>query len=452
MDITLFTAKEAPTIFFSQSHDHRHRHRLHRVRFPNLAMQSSTSQSSEYSLDHSPPAAAGKWSSTLLNECARAISDKDSNKIHHLLWMLNELASPYGDSDQKLAYYFLQALFCRATETGLTCYKTLVTVSEKNYSFDSALKLILKFQEVSPWMTFGHVASNGAILEALERETKLHIIDISDTLCTQWPTLLESLATRNDDTPHLKLTVVSTTTKVKSLMKEIGQRMEKFARLMGVPFEFNPITNLNQLSDLENEALKVEEDEAIAINCNGALRTVKIEERNAVISMLKSLKPRVLTIVEEEADFISSKNKFLSCFDECLRFYTLYFEMLEESFEATSNEKLGLERECSRNIVRLLGCGNETELERELTSERREKGKQWSERLEERGFSSARFCDDVMDDVKALLKRYKPGWALMHRTGAIDTNRDEEEGGDDSSGIYLTWKEEPVVWISAWKP
>ncbi|XP_023004172.1 protein SHORT-ROOT-like isoform X2 [Cucurbita maxima] len=415
-------------------------------------MQSSTSQSSEYSLDHSLPATVGKWASTLLNECARAISDKDSNKIHHLLWMLNELASPYGDSDQKLAYYFLQALFCKVTETGLTCYKTLITVAEKNYSFDSALKLILKFQEVSPWMTFGHVASNGAILEALERETKLHIIDISDTLCTQWPTLLESLATRNDDTPHLKLTVVSTTTKVKSLMKEIGQRMEKFARLMGVPFEFNPITNLNQLSDLENEALKVEEDEAIAINCNGALRTVKIEERNAVISMLKSLKPRVLTIVEEEADFISSKNKFLSYFDECLRFYTLYFKMLEECFEATSNEKLGLERECSRNIVRLLGCGNESELERELTSERREKGKQWSKRLEERGFSSARFSDDVMDDVKALLKRYKPGWSLMHWTGATDTNRDEEEGGDDSNGIYLTWKEEPVVWISAWKP
>lgn len=152
MDITFFTAKEAPTSFFNQSHDH-HLHHLH---FSNLDMQSSTSHSSEYSPENSPSAAAaattaaatGKWASTLLKECARAISEKDSNKIHHFLWMLNELASPYGDSDQKMASYFLQALFCRATETGLSCYKTLVAVAEKNHNFDSALRLILKFQEV----------------------------------------------------------------------------------------------------------------------------------------------------------------------------------------------------------------------------------------------------------------------------------------------------------------
>ncbi|XP_022145183.1 protein SHORT-ROOT-like, partial [Momordica charantia] len=387
--------------------------------------------------------AAGKWASTLLKECAKAISEKDSNKIHHFLWMLNELASPYGDSDQKLASYFLQALFCRATETGQSCYKTLVAVAEKNHSFDSARRLILKFQEASPWTTFGHVASNGAILEALEGETKLHIIDISNTLCTQWPTLLESLATRNDDTPHLKLTVVITTTIVKPVMKEIGQRMEKFARLMGVPFEFNPITNLNHLTELTKEALKVEEDEAIAINCIGALRRVRIEERNNVITMFKSLNPRVLTIVEEEADFISSKNDFQKCFEECLRFYTLYFEMLEESFVATSNERLVLERECSRSIVRLLGCD---ESEGEMGSERRERGRQWSKRLKEAAFSSAGFSDDVMDDVKALLKRYRSGWAVSDRPA------EEEEDAESRVGAYLTWKEESVVWVSAWKP
>lgn len=309
------------------------------------------------------------------------------------------------------------------------------------------------------------MASNGAIIEALEGESKLHIIDISNTLCTQWPTLLESLATRNDDTPHLKLTVVATTSIEKSLMKEIGQRMEKFARLMGVPFEFNPITNLNQLADLTNDELalmiKVEEDEAIAINCIGALRRVKIEERNNVISMLKSLKPRVLTIVEEEADFITSKNEFLKCFEECLRFYTLYFETLEESFVTTSNERLVLERECSRSIVRLLGCDNNESEEEIIGSERRERGKQWSKRLKEAPFSSATFSEDVMDDVKALLKRYKPGWAVLRRVAtataatATDTTKEKEGGDDDdddSSGIYLTWKEQPVVWVSAWKP
>ncbi|KAJ6908640.1 protein SHORT-ROOT-like [Populus alba x Populus x berolinensis] len=334
--------------------------------------------------------AGNKWASKLLSECARAISEKDSSKIHNLLWMLNELASPYGDCDQKLASHFLQALFCKATDSGQRCFKTLTTVAEKSHSFDSARKLILKFQEVSPWTTFGHVASNGAILEALDGASKLHIIDISHTLCTQWPTLLEALATRNDETPHLKLTVVVTASIVRSVMKEIGE--------------------------LTKEELGVQEDEAVAINCNGALRRVGAEERNSVIRMFQSLNPRVVTI--------------------CLRYYTLYFEMLEESFVPTSNERLMLERECSRNIVRVLACDEEND---GGECERRERGSQWFERLRE-AFSPVGFSDDVVDDVKALLKRYRGGWALA------------PPQGDHESGIYLTWKEEPVVWASAWKP
>ncbi|XP_071690960.1 protein SHORT-ROOT-like [Rutidosis leptorrhynchoides] len=382
-----------------------------------------------------------KWASKLLRECARAIYDKDSAKINHLLWMLNELSSPYGDCDQKLAYYFLQALFCKATESGQRCYKTLISVADKTHCFDTAKKLILKFQEVSPWTTFGHVASNGAILEAFDGENKLHIIDISNTLCTQWPTLLEALATRSDETPSLKLTVVVTANMVRSVMKEITQRMEKFARLMGVPFEFNVITGSSRsLGQLTKEELGVQEDEAVVINCIGALRKIEVEERGDVIRLFSSLKPRVVTVVEEEADFTSSRSDFFKCFEECLRYYTLYFEMLEESFSPTSNERLMLERECSRSIVRVLSCDDKENVG-SGDCERREKGNQWCERLKEL-FSPVSFSDDVVDDVRALLRRYRSGWSL-----AVD-----QANSNKDSGILLAWKDEPVVWASAWKP
>ncbi|GAU21964.1 hypothetical protein TSUD_111040 [Trifolium subterraneum] len=386
----------------------------------------------------------GKWSTKLLKECAIAISNRDSSKIHHLLWMLNELSSPYGDIDQKLASYFLQALFSKATQSGQKCYKTLSSIAHKNHSFDSSRKLILKFQEVSPWTTFGHVASNGAILEALEGEKKLHIIDISNTLCTQWPTLLEALATRNDETPHLKLTIVVTNnTSSVVVMKEVGQRMEKFARLMGVPFELNVISGLKHLRELTKERLGVQEDEAIALNCVGALRRVEVEERESLIHFFKSLNPRVVTFVEEEGDFVS--NDFVKCFEECLKFYTIYFEMLEESFAPTSNERLMLERECSRSIVRVLACDrefddNDDEEDGGDDCEKREKGTQWFERLKNE-FSPSGFSDDVVDDVKALLKRYQSGWSLV-----------VPQGDDNQKGIYLKWKEEAVVWASTWKP
>lgn len=428
---------------------------------------STTSRSSDSGVDPNGVGGDGKWASRLLRECAAAISDKDSTKIHHLLWMLNELASPYGDCDQKLASYFLQALFCKATDSGRRCYKTLASVAEKSHTFDSARKLILKFQEVSPWTTFGHVASNGAILDALEGENKLHIIDISNTLCTQWPTLLESLATRNDETPHLKLTVVITTAAATIVMKEISQRMEKFARLMGVPFEFNVVVITdglnNHMGGITKESLNVQEDEAVAINCVGALRRVRVEQRSSVIRMLKSLHPRVVTIVEEEADFTNSRDDFVKCFEECLRFTTLYFDMLEDCFPPTSNERLMLERECSRSIVRVLACNDDDDHEDNDdndetrhpdndvngdgadSSECRERGVQWSDRLREAAFSPVGYSDDVIDDVKALLKRYRAGWSLQLPQGGGSST-------DHEAGVYLTWKEEPVVWASAWKP
>ncbi|KAK4752455.1 hypothetical protein SAY87_021253 [Trapa incisa] len=410
----------------------------------------STSDSGEFPLAEG---GGGRWAAGLLRECARAISDKDSSKSHQLLWMLNELASPYGDCEQKLASYFLQALFCKATDSGRRCYRTLASVAEKSHSFDAARRLILKFQEVSPWTTFGHVASNGAILEALESETKLHIIDISNTFCTQWPTLLEALATRNDETPRLKLTVIMTATTAarSSVMKEIGQRMEKFARLMGVPFEINVMGEPVRLGELTRERLGILDDEAVAVNCVGALRRVVVEERAAVIAAFRMLLPKVVTVVEEEADFSSPSGDFVKCFEECLRFYTVYFEMLEESFMSTSNERLMLEKECSRSIVRVLAsdpAGDHGDGDGDIggnsiigwESERRERGSQWSERLRQ-GFSPVRYSDDVIDDVKALIKRYRTGWSLVL-----------PQAGQLEMGIHLAWKEEPVVWASAWKP
>lgn len=417
-------------------------------------MQSNVSRSPPAAEEPSAAAASdgGKWAERLLRDCAGAISEKDSAKIHQLLWMLNELASPYGDCDQKLAAHFLQALFCKATETGPKCYKTLLSVSEKSHSFDSAWKLILKFQEVSPWTTFGHVASNGAILEALDGETKLHIIDISNTFCTQWPTLLEALATRNDETPHLKLTVVVTAaTVVKSFMKEIAQRMEKFARLMGVPFEFNVVSGLTHLGEITKDALNVRDDESVAINCIGALRRVGVDERSAILRTFLTLRPKVVTVVEEHADFTHTRHDFVKCFEECIRFYTLYLEMLAESFPATSNERLMLERECSRSILRVLGCDDPSSNDGD--SESRERGTQWSEKLRDAGFSPFTLNDDAVDDVKALLKRYKSGWALQPpQQQAGEDNTTGTSSSSTSSGIYLTWKDEPVVWASAWKP
>lgn len=356
--------------------------------------------------------------------------------------MLNELASPYGDIDQKLAAYFLQALFSRVTDSGDRTHRSLTAASEKTCSFESTRKIVLKFQEVSPWTTFGHVASNGAILEALEGEPKLHIVDISDTFCTQWPTLLEALATRSDDTPHLRLTTIMTRraggshSTVQKVMKEIGTRMEKFARLMGVPFKFNIIHHVGDLSEFNFSELDIKDDEALAINCVNSLHSITAlgNNRDVVISSFRRLQPRIVTVVEEEADLDVGFHgfEFVRGFQECLRWFRVYFEALEESFVSrASNERLTLERAAGRAMVDLVACDPTRSIERRETAVR------WSQRLHGCGFSPIAYSDEVSDDVRALLRRYKDGWTITQCSDA---------------GIFLSWKEQPVVWASAWRP
>ncbi|XWS41769.1 hypothetical protein CRYUN_Cryun17cG0111600 [Craigia yunnanensis] len=390
---------------------------------------------------------SGKWATNILLETATAIADRNSGRAQQLMWMLNELSSPYGDTDQKLGSYFLQALFSRMTDSGERCYRTLASVSEKTCSFESTRKMVLKFQEVSPWTTFGHVACNGAIMEAFDGESKLHIIDISNTYCTQWPTLLEALATRTDETPHLRLTTIVASKNlgvsgasgglaaVQKLMKEIGNRMEKFARLMGVPFKFNVIHHAGNLCDFDLSELDIKEDEALAINCVGTLHSITAVDnrRDIMISNFRRLQPRIITVVEEEADLDVGVDglEFVNGFQECLRWFGVYFEALDESFARTSNERLMLERAAGRAIVDLVACPPSESIEK------RESATRWSRRFHTSGFSLVVLSDEVCDDVRALLRRYKEGWSMAQCPDA---------------GIFLSWKDQPVVWASAWRP
>ncbi|XAR57709.1 hypothetical protein NMG60_11025953 [Bertholletia excelsa] len=386
---------------------------------------------------------SGDWASGVLLAAARAVAERDSARVQHFMWVLNELGSPYGDTEQKLASYFLQALFSRTTDSGERTRRSLAAAAEKTCSFESTRKMLLKFQEVSPWTTFGHVACNGAIMEALDGVNKIHIVDISNTYCTQWPTLLEALATRADETPHLRLTSVVCSAggeeppaAAQRVMKEIGARMEKFARLMGVPFKFNVVHHVGDLSELNLVELGIKDDEALAVNLVGALRSVAVigNRRDAIISMFRCLNPRIVTIVEEEADLDVGVDgfEFLKGFEECLRWFRLYFETLEESFPRTSNERLILERAAGRAVVDLVACSPAE------SSERREVAARWSRRLSGGGLSPVMFSEEVCDDVRALLRRYREGWSMAQSS--------------EVAGIFLSWKDRPAVWASAWRP
>lgn len=404
------------------------------------------------------------WAETLLMECIGAISSNDLAHAQHLLWVLNELSSPYGSHEQRLAYYFMQALFCKLSGTGPHTLISLCAAAERSNSFESMRKTMLKFQEASPWVTFGHVAANGAIMEALEGESSVHIIDLSTTFCTQWPTLLEALATRAEGAPNVRLSTVvfneagaSSSFASMNVMEEVGIRLEKFARLMGVPFQFSLVNHTELHTLVEQAALGGPQytdanqmtTEVLAINCISAMHRIAYSQRQALLSKLQSLSPKILTLVEDEAHIGSSGSSFTESFSEALRFYGRFFDMLEGSMGKASGERVTIERGASRRIMRIVGCEEEEVLQAgECTQmEKRERGEQWRERLLHAGFLPKGFSDDAVDDVKALLKRYKEGWGLT--PAPLQAHSPSHDHRLDA--ITLTWKDHAVISASAWR-
>ncbi|KAG6502458.1 protein SHORT-ROOT 2-like [Zingiber officinale] len=392
---------------------------------------------------------SSSWAAALLLECARAMDSRDGRRARRLMWTLNELASPYGDGEQKLASFFLQGLFARATCAGPRTLGALAGASLRNRaSFECTRRTALRFQELSPWSPFGHVAANAAILDSFyssSSSSSLHIIDISNTFCTQWPTLLEALATRasDADTPRVAITtvVVSASAVQEEAMREVGRRMERFARLMGVPFRFDAVHHPagRDLSDLDLDHLVREGGAALAVNCVNSLRGVPAvgRRRDALLAAFRRLNPMIVTVVEEEAELsmegeeeAEEEEAFLKLFRGSLGFFSAYLESLEESFPRASEERLSLERAAGRAVVDLVACPAAG------SAERRDTGARWSRLMRAAGFEPLEFSDDVTDDLRALLRRYREGWSM--RAAA--------------AGAFLAWREKPVVWASAWKP
>ncbi|KAG6533090.1 protein SHORT-ROOT 2-like [Zingiber officinale] len=413
--------------------------------------------SSNRHLDVDVDLSSSSWAPPLLLQCARAMTSCHARRARRLMWTLNELASPYGDVDQKLAAFFLQALLARASSSGPLTLRALADAARRNRSFDATRRTALRFQELSPWSSFGHVAANAAILDAFfssssSSTSSLHILDLSNTFCTQWPTLLEALAMRasDADTPRVSITtvVVSASSVQEEVMGEIGRRMERFARLMGVPFRFEAVHRPagRDLSDLDLDRLVSEGggSAALAVNCVNSLRGVPAvgSHRDALLAAFRRLNPLIVTVVEEEAELSTPKGEeekegdtFLKVFRESLEFFSTYLESLEESFPRASEERLALEREAGRAVMDLVAC---PEAE---SAERRDTGARWSRRMRTAGFEPVEYCDDTTDDLRALLRRYGEGWSM--RAGGV-------VGG--AAGTFLAWRDKPSVWASAWKP
>lgn len=145
-----------------------------------------------------------------------------------------------------------------------------------------------------------------------------------------------------------------------------------------------------------------------------------------ILFTIKSIKPDIITVVEQEADHNGSV--FLDRFTESLHYYSSLFDSLEGP---PSQDRVMSELYLGRQILNLVACEGEDRVERHETLV------QWRNRFSMGGFKPVNIGSYAYKQASMLLALY---------AGADGYKVEEHEGC-----LLLGWQTRPLIATSAWR-
>jgi hypothetical protein len=362
--------------------------------------------------------------------CGKAV-DENACYMDALISELRQLVSVSGEPMQRLGAYMLEGLVARLSFTGHALYKSLKCKEPTSSELMSYMHLLY---EICPFFKFGYMSANGAIAEAVKGESFIHIIDFQIAQGSQWTTMIQALAARPERRPHLRITGIDDSNSAHARgggLNIVGQRLHNVARSCGLSFEFIAVPAASHEVMLKH--LAVRPGEAIAVNFAYQLHhtpdeSVSIENhRDRILRMVKSISPKVVTLVEQEAN--TNTAPFFLRYLETLDYYTAMFESIDVACPRDDKQRISAEQHCvARDIVNLIACEGAERVERH------EPFGKWRARLAMAGFQPYPLSPVVNSTIKTLLDSYHTYYRLEERDGVL----------------YLGWKNRKLVVSSAW--
>lgn len=399
----------------------------------------------------------GECIEKLLLHCASALESNDVTLAQQVMWVLNNVASPVGDPNQRLTSCFLRALISRGSRV---CPTTLsFNGSSTTQRRPMSVTELAGYVDLIPWHRFGFSASNSAIFKAIQGYPKVHVLDFSISHCMQWPTLIDALAKRPEGPPSLRITVPSCRPPVPPLLnvstEEVGLRLGNFAKFRDVPFEFNVIDDPSSatssdllskesssfhfeslLNNLTPSMLNLRDDEALVINCQNWLRYLSDERkgstdvslRDAFLDIIKGLNPCIIVVVDEDSDL--SASSLTSRITTCFNYLWIPFDALETFLPKDNSQRQEYEADIGQKIENIISFEGFQRIER------LESGSKLSQRMKNAEFFSLPFSEETVREVKSLLDEHASGWGMKK----------------DEDMLVLTWKGHNSVFATAWAP
>lgn len=419
----------------------------------------------------------------LLLTCANHVSLGSLENANLALDQISHLASPDGDTMQRIASYFTEALADRILKAWPGLYKALHSTRMSLVSDEILVRKL--FFDIFPFLKVVFVITNQAIIEAMEGEKMVHIIDLNAAEPTQWRALFQDLSARPEGPPHLRITGVH---QQKEVLEQMAHVLIEEAEKLDIPFQFNPI--VSKLENLDIEKLRVKTGEALAIssvlqlhsllssgdelnqrspltpmNSSGTLlqRSLHMNQNtlgellekdmvnghspstdsasssprsstaavkiDSFLNALWSLSPKLMVVAEQDCNHNGST--LMERLSESLYFYAALFDCLESTLPRNSVERFKLEKllfgEEIKNIIACEGIARK---------ERHEKLEKWTRRLDFAGFGNLPVSYYGMLQARRLLQSY-----------SCDGYRIKEENGR----VVICWQDRPLYSVSAWR-
>lgn len=367
----------------------------------------------------------------LLMACARAINENKISEFEKLAAYARTKVSISGEPIQRLGAYMLEGLVARTESSGNNIYRTLKCNEPESKDLLSYMQILY---EICPYLKFGYMAANGAIAEACRNEDHIHIVDFQIGQGTQWMTLLQALAARPSGAPHVRITGIDDPVSKYARgdgLAAVGRRLAAISEKFNIPVEFHAVPVF--APDITREMLDVRPGEALAVNFPLQLHHTPDESvdvtnpRDGLLRMVKSLSPKVVTLVEQESN--TNTAPFLPRFKEALDFYSAMFESIDVTMGRERKERINVEQHClARDIVNVIACEGKERVERhELLGK-------WRSRFVMAGFRPFPLSSHVNSVIRGLLSCYSPHYTLVEKDGAM----------------LLGWKDRNLVSASAW--
>ncbi|XWS21721.1 hypothetical protein CRYUN_Cryun30bG0079100 [Craigia yunnanensis] len=368
----------------------------------------------------------------MLIECAAILSEGNIEEVSAIINELRQMVSIQGDPRQRIAAYMVEGLAARMAASGKYLYKALRCKEPPSSDRLAAMQILF---EVCPCFKFGFMAANGAIIEAFKDEKRVHIIDFDVNQGSQYITLIQTIAKWPGKPPHLRLTGVDDPESVHRLnggLEIVGLRLEKLAEALGVLFEFQAVASRTSL--VTPSMLDCRPGEALIVNFAFQLHHMPdesvstINQRDQLLRMVKSLNPKLVTVVEQDVN--TNTSPFFPRFIEAYSYYSAVFESLDATLPRESQDRMNVERQClARDIVNIVACEGEERIERYEVA-----GK-WRARMMMAGFTSCPMSPNVIDMIRKLIREYCDRYKLKEDLGAL----------------HFGWEDKSLIVASAWR-